>query len=761
MSVAGRSGERSSSTRTASVIGSLGWSIQAGIDAFRDWRSGVRPALVFLAASLLTVLVIHTFHLPGGVLPALPVLLITISHHSIRLLLQRIGVMSIALGGSYLLAGILSEQPWMLVMIVSLTSFVGFYLLVRGLDLLSYLMAISIPVLIAWQAANGFPLGEAAWTSFQQVITGLIISGVIGILFLSAGIEDRLRQRLSEDIAAIGKGFERTIHQEYAKDFAVWDPARSASLEVMLRAIRHQEGRRVSVANLVLAGDATRYLLALNRVRLALIQNGRPEIYREYTAESVQVVRALLGSQLVEISESIQNRREAREVPGFHASVRKFRNDCRRAILEAAPGTPAEELSFIAAVSKLILDESRLCRLLRQTTTDRLAVPSAGIRMPTWDQRQDWTVHSTLSELLHNPDSAALTFASKGVLSMWIAFAITSVYDQWGGSPVLLLMTMFLSTVYQGSLRASIMLRAVGLFGATAVSLFAMTTVFPNLDDPWSYAVFMAAVLAPGAIMLVHPRTGAAGLNYAMSVMFIFSVSDRPTVQLVLIEERFVSVAVASALPWLVFGIVKPIYARDRINDCIVKAIREIRSSLGLILRAEKSTDAEIRALNRGLDALSRMRKLMADATMEFADDQEQVDLNKRMLDCIDQLFIFARFNARTSVIANDLGVTPAEVVATRSILELLDELPRELSGVSTRRKSTALESTAARELLRMEDSIMEDRKTGSLRAINRSSLIRLIFLKEVLAEIQTFQILLGDRSRLLETRRRISLGDG
>ncbi len=761
MSIAGGIDDRNHRTRKPPSIGSLGWSIQASIDALRDWRACLRPTLIFLATAVLTVLTIHAFHLPGGVLPALPVLLLTIVHHSVRLLLQRIGVIAVAIGGSYLVAGVLSEQPWLLVMIISITSFLGFYLLIRGLDLLSYLMAISIPVLIAWQAINGFPIGEAAWTSLQQVMTGLVISGVAGILFLSSGIEDRLRDRLSDNLASIGHGLQETIETEYSQNFIVWDPDHSASLEVLIRGLRHQRGHRVSVANLVLAGDSTRYLLALNRVRLTLIQSGRPEIYRRYTAESVQVLRDLLAAQLLEISDSIKTRRVAREVPGFHASARRFRNDCRRAIRDAPLDTPAADLSFIAAVSKLILDESRLCRLLRQTTTDDLAVPSAGLRMPRWAERQDWTVGSTLHELLHHPDSAGLIFASKGVISMWIAFAITSAFDQWGGSAVLLLMTMFLSTVYQGCLRAALMLRAVGLLSATAVSLFAMTTVFPNLDDPWTYAVFIAVLLAPGAILMMNARTGAAGLNYAMSLLFIFSLSDRPSVQLILIEERFVSVAVASVLPWMVFGIIKPTYARDRINEFLGNAILEIRFSVSLIIRSEKTNDAEIRSLCRGLDALARMRKMTGDATMEFADDEERVALNRRMLDCIDQLFILARFIARTSFIAHRIGITSQEAIATQNILELLDELPRELTRNRDHAEASRREANATQGIMDLEAGIVASRKAGTLRAIDRTSLVRIVFLKKILAEVLTFQSLLKDRTRLLESRRRISLGDG
>ena len=132
-----------------------------------------------------------------------------------------------------------------------------------------------------------------------------------------------------------------------------------------------------------------------------------------------------------------------------------------------------------------------------------------------------------------------------------------------------------------------------------------------------------------------------------------------------------------------------------------------------------------------------------------------------KMLDCIDQLFILARFIARTSFVAHRIGVTPYEATATRNLLGLLDELPGELGRKRDPGEASRLEGIASQSIMDMEANIVASRQAGTLRANDRACLIRLIFFKQILTEILTFQSLLADRNRVLESRRRISLGDG
>ena len=87
--------------------------------------------------------------------------------------------------------------------------------------------------------------------------------------------------------------------------------------------------------------------------------------------------------------------------------------------------------------------------------------------------------------------------------------------------------------------------------------------------------------------------------------------------------------------------------------------------------------------------------------------------------------------------------------------------MPGELTRQPDPDEASRRGAIASQSIMDMEAKIVASRQAGSLRANDRASLIRLIFLKQILAEILTFQSLLTDRTRLLKSRRLISLGDG
>ncbi|MAB72859.1 MAG: hypothetical protein CMJ54_10180 [Planctomycetaceae bacterium] len=743
-------------------VGSFAWAVNVCGQAMLDWRSGLRPLAVFIASAAGLILALASVELPGGTMPALPVLLVTVVHHSVALLLRRIMVVIVVIATSHGLLGVLSDQPWVLVIIAFAIAFIGFYLLARGLDLLSYLLAILVPVLFAWQSANGVVDAHSAWIEFQQLIIGLLVSGTLGILFLGDRLERGLRDRLSSDLESVGTSLLKPLDEEYGDGFLTWDARRSASLETLLQGIHRVRGRSIAATNLILAGDCVRYLLGINRMRLALLEHGRPTFFLEGVAGSLPDARDRLGRQLLEVSAAIRENRPAASIPGLAASARRFRSDCRRLVVNAPEGTPVMQISFIAAASRALTDMHRIARTLVATTGRTRAIPASRLRMPRWNQRSDWNVGTVLGELCTHPDEAGLAFAIKGTIATGIAFTIASVYDQWAGAAVFLLMTMFLSTVFQGSLRASMMLRAVGLLLSTMVSLFTITTVFPNLGSAGGYAIFIAIVLLPGGMMIVQPRSAAAGLNYAMSLFYVFTTNARLEVGLDLVDDRFIAVAGASLLPWLVFGLVRPTYARDRIEACFATAIGSVRRSIELpLLPATGNDAAEMESLADGLAALTMIRTMTDNAAIELVDDPERQRMNRRLVDRVDQIFVLSRFYVRTAFLGEGVRVSRVEADVLTSLSDMLTATHRRLTGQRPRPEDASATDRALASLTALDASI-EDRIAGHRTGAGlRLTLIHLVMLHDLVAGLRDFDRLLEARTRLLETRSLISLGDG
>ncbi|MCP4495582.1 MAG: hypothetical protein GY825_02265 [Phycisphaeraceae bacterium] len=743
-------------------MGSFSWAVDACGEAFVDWRSGLRPLSVFLASAVCLIVALNVLQLPGGTIPALPVLLVTVVHHSVGLLLRRIAIVIVVIAGSHGVLAVFTEQPWLLVAFATGIAFVGFYLLGRGLDLLSYLLAILLPVLFAWKSANGIVDAHAAWIQFQQLIVGLLVSGTLGILFLGDRFERGLRDRLSSDLASIGEGLLKPLDDEYGDGYLTWDARRSASLETMLHGLRHVRGRTVVSANLVLAGDCTRYLLGINRMRLALLEHGRPDFFLEGVSESLPAFRVRLGHQLLEISAAFREGRPAAPTPGLGAATRRFRADCRQMVRAAPEGTPTMEISFIAAASRGLTDMQRIARTLVATTGRTRATPASRLRMPGWDQRSDWSLQAVLHELVTAPDPAAITFAIKGTLTMAVAFAIASVYDTWAGAAVFLLMAMFLSTVFQGSLRASMMLRAVGLLLSTIVSVFTLTTVFPNLGSVGGYAIFIGLVMLPGGLMIVRPRSAAAGLNYAMSLFYVFTTNPRLDIGLGLIDDRFIAVAGASLLPWLIFSLVRPTYARDRVEACLATAIASIRRSIELpLLPGTKNDSEEIQSLGASLTALTTVRTMTDNAALELVDDPERQRINLRLVDRIDQVFVLSRFFVRTAFLGEGIRVSQAEADVIAGLSDMLSATHRRLTGRRPRPEDASATDRALDAVTALDASLEARLADPRFDEGLRLTLIHQVMLHDLFASLRDLDRLLDERKRLLETRSLIRLGDG
>ena len=93
--------------------GSIGWALDETIRCFRDWKPN-RSAIAFVISGVITIFILRVLQLPGGVLPALPVLLITSVPHSVRLLGIRLLTAAVSTILASLIAETFSEQPWIL-----------------------------------------------------------------------------------------------------------------------------------------------------------------------------------------------------------------------------------------------------------------------------------------------------------------------------------------------------------------------------------------------------------------------------------------------------------------------------------------------------------------------------------------------------------------------------------------------------------------------------------------------------------------------
>jgi uncharacterized membrane protein YccC len=234
-----------------------------------------------------------------------------------------------------------------------------------------------------------------------------------------------------------------------------------------------------------------------------------------------------------------------------------------------------------------------------------------------------------------------------------IAFVVASIFSWWGGSSVLLLMSLLLTSLNMGSVVAGFVLRMVGLFAALLATLLFLLVVMPLLQDPWLFLLALSAVLLPGAVAMHRPATAPMGLSYAMSVFFVLASEGQPEISLVPLQQRFGSVAGATLLSWAVFLLVRPVYARQRIGESLSIAIGELgglADAAAALLSGDPAAPSprdEGRMRLRAVGAIDDADRVIEDAAIEMGRDGRRIESLRAVRGEIESLMILLRLLLR------------------------------------------------------------------------------------------------------------------
>ena len=643
----------STPTRGERTHGGLGFATDAFFAQLARWHEVLPGTAAFLLAAALVATLVHTFDLPGGVLPALPVLTMPLVPHSWRLFWQRIVTIGISCTGCYLLGTILQQQPWLLLPFIGVYAFVGFYLTSRGLDMFNFMVLVGTPVLLLWQGSVGRSLGEVCWQSSEQLLVGTLVSGSIGLVFLRGGFEQALRERVAARLEGLAAVFRTPPHRE-SETQPEWSIKESAITERMLARLRAEQGRTVRCRNLHTLAECLRLLMGLNSVRRMLYVLPHPPGFVEAQADAAMPVRLVFADRLVAIAAAVRARHAVGALPSADAAIEAFERRCIELNAANDGDRPsARGVVLIESVAVLYRSIDLVLGLAAAAIGPKVAAIPEAIPIPTIEERSCWRGLSVLAELVHLPNRWSAIFAAKGAIVTLIAFSIASVFPDWGGSTVLLLMSMLLTSLNMGGVAASFSARLVGLIGSLIASLLAILVFLPNAPDPWVYAAILVAALAPGAIAMQSPATSGIGLSFAMTVFFTLTSSDTLSVSLDPIQQRFASVGGATLLAWLVFLLIRPVYARERIGDGLAMAL-EANAAL-LRFGADPPRDADRAARRRleiGLrskahDALAALDGIIVDAQTEIGVDPERLRILESIRGSIERQLLLARTFAR------------------------------------------------------------------------------------------------------------------
>ncbi len=651
--------------RRAPRAGGIGWATDAFLSQLARWPEAASGTAAFLLAATIVATLVHTFDLPGGVLPALPVLTMPLVPHSWRLFRERIVAVAVSCTGCYLFGTILQQQPFLILPFVTVYAFVGFYVTSRGLDMFNFMVLVGTPILLIWQGSIGRDLGDACWQSSEQLLVGTLVSGSIGLVFLRGRFEQTFRDRLASRFEALAKVLRLPPNGEPASQ-AMWSIQESALTERSLARLRSEQGRTARCRNLHTTAECLRLVMGLNSVRRMLYALPRPPGLIETYLDAVMPVRRNFADRLEAIAAAVRDRRALGALPSADGAISALEARCaeaNRVAVGNAATSSANGMVVIETIAVLYRNLDLVIGLAASATSPKVAAIPESLPIPAIEERPGWRALAVISELVSLPDRWAAIFAMKGMIVTLIAFSIASVYPEWGGATVLLLMSMLLTSLNMGGVAASFSARLVGLFGSLLSSMVAILVFLPNAQDPWIYAAILAAAIAPGAVAMQSPATAGIGLSFAMTVFFTLTTSDTLTVSLDPIQERFASVGGATLLAWLVFLLIRPVYARERIGDGLATALEANAALLrfGVDTSPQEAASAarrtEIALRSKAHAALTALDGVIIDAKAELGADPERLQLLESIRGSIERQLLLARSFARIRrVMAPALG---------------------------------------------------------------------------------------------------------
>ena len=646
--------------RAAPRVGTPGWAIMAFVHQLGQWRATFPATLAFLAGAVLVVISLEIFDLPGGVLPAIPVLTMPLVPHSVRLLIRRILVVCLTMLFSYLIMSIFQQEPWMLLMIAMLVVYFGLFLVARGLDMLSYLVAVAMPVLLAWNASNSADLQSGIWMDFQLLMIGLLITGILGILFLRPISERLLITRITTPLRTIAAVIRHELADEPDEQPKV-NMAELSGLERLLTRLRQEHGHGRYSQRMHIVADTTRMMVTWNELRSMLHELDLSAAQYAFLHDAAMDYRVRIATQLEENATALEENRAARRVPGIDEAEARFQQRILKGIREHTVVTTGDEVSIFHAAAALYQMGVRLVNAMTNATGHHVRGDVQPIPYEANKHRRPWSVGRQLIDAAVGRDRWAMIFAVKGVVVGLIAFTLASVFNFWGGAIVLLLMSLLLTTQNMGAVNSGFVLRMVGLVSAIFVCLLGLLVVMPNINDPWAFGLLLAASLLPGAIATQSPATASLGLSYCMSVFFVYTAPDLPSIDLTPLQQRAVSVAGATPLAWLVFLVVRPVYARDRIDDEIGTATSAIARSVRLAatprtqhITFEMERDSRWESF-QALDAMSRM---VTDTRSEFESYSNLYQDLQELMRHLERVYVLVRFELRLRTMYDDSPCT-------------------------------------------------------------------------------------------------------
>ena len=606
-----------------------------------EWDQVLR----FLLAVVVALGVAYGIGFTGGVITVIAVLMMNVLPHSPRLALFRAVSGIVGFGSGWLLAYQFVDQPWLLLAILFSNAFVWFYLLAMGFPFLTMLVLGLGPVLVAWMVYAGKPMGEVA-TTIAEYLCGVFGAEVVALTWQNSG-----SKLLKKSAAAALREFSAQIRSIYGVDRparteageTVWKPSQSLGFNSLLMRCQTEIGskRAREYQHLVGLVENVRHIVAFPTMYALFVRRGHfdkwmVDMMKERDALHIEIYKVMDA-----VAAAIEGGYPAEDQPGIEAAFQNLDKKSQLWLKENREGLPLDTVANIEArchsLEALLYRINEIIKFTRGHTADD-------------DDSEPDLPSATVTLIARRFDPSAALFAFKSVICISCAFVIASIYYQWGGSLILLLISGFLAPLTVGGLNVMFIDRILGLVVAAVVGLLVFLFVMPNIVQVGELLLVVSVALIPGVVLALKPKTVSMGLSYAMGMLFMLTEAKAAAVSLDPIQERLLSVAGATLICYLVFRIVLPTNAADLVSGRLRKALSSTADLVAISAKidsdGEKMWQDRKKARHAAIRNLGSFAQLVEDLDSESSASKQMQEQRGKLAEILSSTVICAGTNS-------------------------------------------------------------------------------------------------------------------
>ena len=665
-----------------------------------EWSMVLR----FIVAALVALAVAYGIGLTGGLVTVIAVLFMPVLPHSPTLGLLRAGSAVVGFGIGWILSYQFVDQPWFLIMLLMANAFFWFYMMASGLPFLTMMLLGMMPVLVVWMVYAGLSSSVVA-TVLAEFLCGVFASEVVALAWSNSGGR-RIRMRAAETL----RGFARQIRTTYGEErpgeessgTAVWNPAQSLNFNGLLAIARSELGASsIEFQRLCRLVEDVRYLLAWPKIYSSFVRGGHFDRWMIDLEQEREDLHQAIYTSMEALAVALETGRPCEDLPELSRCFDAIDRRTSAWLKENRATLSLETIALVEArcqYGEYIIE--RVGNIVEFTR---------GIPVAEEDGTTDVPVPTFMGLFIDYDEKKGL-FAFKALICVMIGFMIASLYPEWGGSLIILLMSGFLAPLTIGGLNVMFLDRIWGLLLAVVACALVITVLMPNIDRVGALLLVVGVVMLPGIVLAMIPRTMSMGLSYAMAVLFILTGSNHPSVSLEPLQIRAISVGGATLICYIVFRCVLPVIARDILTERI-KAL--IDSIADLIYNCRFSSDdmAHIRLESRrrrhaAVGVGAELAQLFEDIGWESDPPESMVHMRRNLIDVMSANLILAAANS--NLIESDL------MRLDRPLSDAMDETLGALGDTQVRIGEAAVSPgtgvTIDAELARVDSAIARER---------------------------------------------------